>query len=95
MGQTASDDFFTGTSAGVAGGTTMIIDFAIPGPGTSLVDAWKAWRAMAEKAAADYSFHVAVTWWSDDVAEQMGVLAREHGVNSFKHFMAYKGARCV
>ena len=95
MGQVASDDFFTGTSAGVAGGTTMIIDFAIPGPGTSLIDAWKAWRAMAEKAAADYSFLVAVTWWSDDVAEQMGVLAREHGVNSFKHFMAYKGALMV
>ncbi len=95
MGQTASDDFFTGTSAGVAGGTTMIIDFAIPGPGTSLIDAWKGWSAMAEKAAADYSFHVAVTWWSDAVAEQMGVLTREHGVNSFKHFMAYKGALMV
>ncbi len=95
MGTTASDDFFTGTSAGVAGGTTMIIDFAIPNPGTSLVDAWKEWRAKAEKAAADYSFHVAVTWWSDQVAEQMGTLTREHGVNSFKHFMAYKGALMV
>jgi dihydropyrimidinase len=95
MGTTASDDFFTGTSAAVAGGTTTIIDFAIPNPGTSLVDAWKEWRAKAEKAAADYSFHVAVTWWSDAVAEQMGVLTREHGVNSFKHFMAYKGALMV
>jgi dihydropyrimidinase len=95
MGQVASDDFFTGTSAGVAGGTTMIIDFAIPGAGTSLVDAWHAWRAKAEKSAADYSFHVAVTWWSDEVATQMGVLTRDHGVNSFKHFMAYKGALMV
>ena len=25
----------------------------------------------------------------------MGVLTREHGVNSFKHFMAYKGALMV
>ncbi len=95
MGTTASDDFFTGTSAGLAGGTTTIIDFAIPDPGTSLVDAWRAWRAKAEKSAADYSFHVAVTWWSDAVAEQMGILTREHGVNSFKHFMAYKGALMV
>jgi dihydropyrimidinase len=23
------------------------------------------WRGWAEKAAADYAFHVAVTWWSD------------------------------
>ena len=95
MGTTASEDFFTGTSAGVAGGTTSIIDFVIPAPGTSLVEAWHAWRGKAEKAAADYGFHVAVTWWSDQVAEEMGILTREHGVNSFKHFMAYKGALMV
>ena len=95
MGTTASDDFFTGTSAGVAGGTTMIIDFAIPNPGQSLVATWKEWRGKAEKAAADYSFHVAVTWWSEQVAQEMGTLTRDHGVNSFKHFMAYKGALMV
>ncbi len=95
MGTTASEDFFTGTSAGVAGGTTSIIDFVIPNPGTSLIEAWRAWRAKSEKAAADYGFHVAVTWWTDQVAEEMGVLTREHGVNSFKHFMAYKGALMV
>src|SRR6204780_835408 len=95
MGTTASGDFFSGTSAGVAGGTTSIIDFVIPNPGTSLIEAWHAWRAKSEKAAADYGFHVAVTWWSDQVAEEMGVLTREHGVNSFKHFMAYKGALMV
>ena len=95
MGTTASEDFFTGTSAGVAGGTTSIIDFVIPNPGTSLIESWRAWRAKSEKAAADYGFHVAVTWWSDQVKEEMGVLAREHGVNSFKHFMAYKGAIMV
>jgi dihydropyrimidinase len=95
MGQVASDDFYTGTSAGLSGGTTMIIDFAIPGPGTSLVETWQEHRAKAEKAAADYSFHVAVTWWSEQVSEEMGVLTRDHGVNSFKHFMAYKGALMV
>ena len=95
MGQVASDDFFTGTSAGVAGGTTMIIDFAIPAPGDSMVQTWKDWSAKAEKAAADYSFHVAVTSWSDKVHEEMGILTRDYGVNSFKHFMAYKGALMV
>jgi dihydropyrimidinase len=95
MGTVASDDFFTGTSAGVAGGTTMIIDFAIPGRGQSLVGAWKEWSHKAEKAAADYSFHVAVTWWSDQVREEMGTLTQHYGVNSFKHFMAYKGALMV
>src|SRR3954452_19017333 len=95
MGTVASEDFFTGTSAGIAGGTTTIIDFVIPSPQQNLLDAYRSWRGWAEKAAADYSFHVAVTWWSDQVREDMGTLTREHGVNSFKHFMAYKGAIMV
>ena len=95
MGTVASEDFFTGTSAGLAGGTTSIIDFVMPAPGASLVEAYRTWRGWAEKAASDYSFHVAVTWWSDQVREEMGILTRDHGVNSFKHFMAYKGAIMV
>jgi dihydropyrimidinase len=95
MGTVASEDFFSGTSAGLAGGTTMIIDFVIPGPNVSLLESYDQWMGWAKKAAADYSFHVAVTWWSDKVHEEMGVLARERGVNSFKHFMAYKGAIMV
>lgn len=92
MGTVASEDFFTGTAAGLAGGTTCIIDFVIPAPGQNLMEAYNQWREWAEKSAADYSFHVAVTWWDDSVYEDMGTLVREHGVNSFKHFMAYKNA---
>ena len=35
---------------------------------------------------------MAITWWNDSVHEAMGTLSRDYGVNSFKHFMAYKGA---
>jgi dihydropyrimidinase len=56
------------------------------------MEAYRQWREWAEKAVSDYSFHVAVTWWDDSVHEDMGTLVREHGINSFKHFMAYKGA---
>ncbi len=95
MGTVATEDFFSGTSAAAAGGTTMIIDFVIPAPQESLLEAYKKWRGWAQKAAADYSFHVAVTWWSESVKADMGTLTREHGVNSFKHFMAYKNAIMV
>ena len=95
MGAVASEDFYTGTAAGLAGGTTSILDFVIPDPGASLIEAWRAWRGRAEKAAADYGFHVAVTWWSEQVRDEMTLLARDHGVSSFKHFMAYKGALMV
>ena len=92
MGTVTKDDFYTGTAAGLSGGTTMIIDFVIPDPKQRLMDAWKNWNGWAEKSAADYSFHVAVTWWDDSVHADMGTLVHEHGVNSFKHFMAYKNA---
>lgn len=92
MGTVASEDFFTGTSAGLAGGTTMIIDFVIPAPQQNIMEAYHQWREWAEKSVADYSFHVAITWWDESVHEDMKTLVEEHGVNSFKHFMAYKGA---
>jgi len=92
MGTVTSDDFFTGTAAGLAGGTTTIMDFVIPAPKQSLIEAYHQWREWSAKAAGDYTFHVAITWWSEQVHEEMGVLVREHGVNSFKHFMAYKNA---
>ncbi len=92
MGTVASDDFYSGTAAGLAGGTTMIIDFVIPSPQERLLDAYMKWREWAEKAASDYSFHVAVTWWDDTVYEDMKTLVDQYGVNSFKHFMAYKNS---
>jgi dihydropyrimidinase len=92
MGTVTTEDFYSGTAAGLAGGTTMIIDFAIPNPQQNILEAYNQWREWAEKAVADYSFHVAITWWDDSVYADMGTLVRDHGVNSFKHFMAYKGA---
>lgn len=68
MGTVASEDFFSGTAAGLAGGTTSIIDFVIPNPRQSLLEAFHTWRGWAQKSAADYGFHVAITWWSDEVA---------------------------
>ena len=92
MGTVASEDFETGTAAGLAGGTTMIIDFVIPAPQQDILEAYQQWREWAEKSVADYSFHVAITWWDESVHAAMETLVRDHGVNSFKHFMAYKGA---
>ncbi|NRD74356.1 dihydropyrimidinase [Shewanella sp. VB17] len=92
MGTVASEDFFSGTSAGAAGGTTSIIDFVIPSVNQPLMQAYEQWMEWARKSATDYSFHVAITWWDQSVSDDMGKLVRDHGVNSFKHFMAYKNA---
>jgi dihydropyrimidinase len=43
MGTVASEDFESGTAAGLAGGTTMIIDFVIPAPQQNIIEAYKEW----------------------------------------------------
>nr|XP_039253967.1 dihydropyrimidinase-like [Styela clava] len=91
MGHRAVDDFYTGTKAAIAGGTTMILDFVLDQKNVSLIEAYNKWRGWADpKVCCDYSFHVGVTWWSEQVKEEMATLVKEHGVNSFKMFMAYK-----
>nr|XP_012138424.1 PREDICTED: dihydropyrimidinase isoform X1 [Megachile rotundata] len=90
MGAKSVDDFYQGTKAAVAGGTTMIIDFVIPKKDESLLEAYERYRETADKkVCCDYSLHVAVTSWSPKVKEEMTTLASSHGVSSFKMFMAY------
>ncbi|MEM9854797.1 MAG: dihydropyrimidinase [Pseudomonadota bacterium] len=95
MGTYSSDDFESGTRAGLAGGTTMVVDFCLPNQGESLFDALKRWDNKSTRANCDYSFHMAVTWWGEQVFNDMAGVVNERGINTFKHFLAYKGALMV
>ncbi len=94
MGTYSSDDFESGTRAALSGGTTMVIDFALPSPGQGLLDALKMWDNKVSRAHCDYSYHMAVTWWSQQVFDEMPAVVKR-GITSFKHFLAYKGALMV
>lgn len=95
MGMVTADDFESGTKAALSGGTTTIIDMCVPDPRQRLGAAYQDWRARAEKASSDYGFHMSITWWSDQVSAEMETCVKDYGINSFKHFMAYKGALMV
>ena len=95
MGTYSTDDFESGTRAALAGGTTMVVDFALPSPGQGLHDALQMWDNKSTRANCDYSFHMAVTWWGEQVFNEMESVVRDRGINTFKHFMAYKGALMV
>jgi dihydropyrimidinase len=90
-GTVSADDFTTGTAAGVAGGTTTIVDFVVPERGQSLLEALRTWRERAQGSVADYAFHMGISGWSERTAGEMRSLVAEHGIPSFKVLMAYKG----
>jgi len=92
MGTVSKDDFETGTRAALAGGTTMVMDFAIPAPNGDHLAIFEEYKGKAAaRAVCDYAFHIGIVRYDDTVKKQMEQLA-ENGVNSFKFFMAYKGA---
>jgi len=96
MGTRSADDFYTGTRAALAGGTTTIMNFVIENREMSLVEAFNLNKARAEKkACCDYVFHSCVYEYNDKVAKEMETLCKEKGVNSFKSFMAYKDSLMI
>jgi len=90
-GTVSADDFETGTAAGVAGGTTTIIDFVHPERGENFMHALAARREEAAKSVADYGLHMAVTWWGEET-EQWIAQCVQSGVPSFKIYLAYKAS---
>ena len=95
MGTTAAETFESGTWAAAAGGTTMLVDFCLPGPDGSIKNAINEWhRKSKPQICSDVGYHMAITGWNETIFEEMKD-AVDMGVNSFKHFMAYKGALMV
>jgi dihydropyrimidinase len=95
MGTTAAETFESGTFAAAAGGTTMLVDFCLPGEDGSLVNAINEWhRKSAPQITSDIGYHMAITGWNEGIFNEMAEVVKM-GVNTFKHFMAYKGALMV
>jgi len=96
MGTYSSDDYETGTRAALHGGTTMVIDFILQTQGDTLKNALKTWQQKSNgKAISDYSYHMAVTDFNDEVAKEVVEMIENEGISSFKTFMAYKGALMI
>jgi len=91
-GKTTVDDFYHGHVAAAFGGTTTHVDFCIQGKGETFGEALETWHGKREgKAIIDNGFHIIVTDLSENggTLEELATLPDEHGVSSYKLFMAY------
>lgn len=87
---TTRDGYFQATTAAVFGGTTTIVDFAIPRPGESPAVALDRQRAKAGQGVCDSALHACVTEWDETVPEQLRSFVAD-GVVTVKMFTTYRG----
>lgn len=78
------EDFKNGTQAAIAGGTTMIMEFA--GFGENARKSFEEMKEIGERESSiDFSLHIRIT--NENSFDDIPSLAKD-GVASFKHFMA-------
>ena len=93
MGTNAIDDHESATKAALVGGTTTVIEMICPGPDDEPLAAFNEWKGLAQAGACcDYTFHLAVVRFDELAKEQLRQLVHDKSVQSFKIFLAYKGA---
>ena len=99
FGTVSSDDHYTGHKAAAFGGTTTVMDFVPMPPSAPLhfQGKWREikrgvdlWMKKAEKAAVDYSFHMNLTKFDDQIAREIPALI-DMGITTLKVFTAYNG----
>lgn len=89
-GTVTADDFESGTRAALAGGTTLVIDFASQDKGGhTLKEGLEKWHKKADgKCSCDYSFHMSVVEWNEETEKEIQDMIAE-GITSFKLYMTY------
>ncbi|RME82579.1 MAG: dihydropyrimidinase [Planctomycetota bacterium] len=93
MGTYAKDNYETGSIAALCGGTTTFIDFVLPNRGESPKKALETWKSKSKGlSCCDYTYHMGVTWFNEEVEKELREIVEKEGISSFKVFLAYKGA---
>jgi dihydropyrimidinase len=92
MGTFAKDNYETASRAALLGGTTTLLEMCCPPRQDDTLAGFETWLGQAEgRSACDFSFHMGVTRFDDQTANQLREIVRR-GISSFKVFLAYKGA---
>jgi dihydropyrimidinase len=87
---TSLDNYRQATEAAVFGGTTTIVDFAIPRPGEVPLDVARLQQAKAHEGVCDAALHACVVEWDETVPRQLDEL-KSMGIVTVKMFTTYRG----
>jgi dihydropyrimidinase len=88
-----ADNFYTGSKAAVAKGTTTVVDMATPNRDGTLKECFDSWTKMAEgNSSCDYNYHMAIIQWTPKIKEEIKEIIAA-GTTSFKMYMAYENLR--
>ena len=87
---TSLDDYRQATTAAVFGGTTTVIDFAIPRPGQQPLAVAQVQKDKAAQGLCDSALHACVVDWDESVPGQLHELAAM-GIRTVKMFTTYRG----
>ena len=83
-----ADDFFTGSLAALAGGTTTVVDFCEPPPGADPLACIEGRKAFAKDSAVDYALHYSFTEnYRQELPRIPEILAA--GISAFKVYTVY------
>jgi dihydropyrimidinase len=92
MGTYSRDTYETASQAALVGGTTTLFDMCCPSRAEQPLAGFETWLEKSEgKSACDYSFHMGVTKYDAESEAQLRQIVGR-GIQSFKIFLAYKGA---
>lgn len=91
---TTLDTYESASLAALAGGTTTMVDFAIPRPGQDPLDALDERFSLAVGSRCDYAEHGCINDASTDIPATVRALA-DRGVRTIKLFTTYRGILMV
>ncbi len=86
----SSDDFYSGSRAALAGGTTYFMDFVTPHKGQSLIEALHLRQAETKASLTPCGLHVGISEWNVKVADEVIRCIEEENIKSFKAYLAYR-----
>lgn len=82
-GATSADNFYTGSKAALRGGTTTVLNDAVPDPDESPRGTLSRWHDKADgQTFCDYGFHMGLYAWNQSVRAEAAALFRD-GISSF------------